>query len=262
MKVSSVFGKKAYRAILQKVTGMSTEALFLAPETTLSEEEAASFRELSEKYDAGTPLAYVLGEHAFYGRSFVVNEHVLIPRPETEGLLERALGFEAKRVLELCTGSGILAVSLALEGRSVTASDISKEALDVARINASHHEAVIEFVQSDLFTHVEGKYDMILANPPYIDSEVLKGLDVYHQEPTLALDGGKEGMELINRILEEAPNYLHDDGILLMEIGWDQAEAVKKKATHFSCVTIERDLFGRDRYVIARAGRKYAGKIR
>ncbi len=220
------------------------------------------FSLLVNKLEEGVPLAYLLGEQEFYGRTFTLSEDVLIPRPETEGLLERTLSFEAQRVLELCTGSGILAVSLALEGRDVSAVDISPQALQVAKKNALRYGVRVHFLEGDLFAPVQGTFDMILANPPYIDSEELKGLAVASQEPLLALDGGVRGMEVIERILEEAPKYLKEDGVLLLEMGWDQAEEVKKKATHYECVTIERDLFGRDRYVIARSGRKHAGKVR
>lgn len=246
--------------MLQKVTGKSASGLLLEPDYKLTAQEVDAFLSMREERESGVPLAYVLGEQDFYGRTFRVTPDVLIPRPETEGLLERALETKAKTVLELCTGSGILAISLAIDGREVTAVDISEKALEVAKENASMHNVHTDFVQSDLFDRIEGKFDLIITNPPYIDTQELMTLDVSRQEPLLALDGGERGMELIERILMEAPNYLNENGLLLMEIGMEQAQDVKKAAADYAEVTIEQDLFKRDRYVIARPGRKYAGK--
>jgi release factor glutamine methyltransferase len=259
VKVSDLLGNRVHRTLLQKVMNKSLEELFLEPQVQLSAEQEAQFQTMLARYASGTPIAYLLGEQAFYGRSFLVNEDVLIPRPETEGLVERALKITADRVLELCTGSGVLAVTLAIEGREVSAVDISSRALEVARQNAKKHGVHVHFMEGDLFSKVQGKYDLIIANPPYIDSKELGKLDVFSQEPTVALDGGERGMEIIARILEEAPKFLTEDGTLLLEIGWDQAKEIKEKASRYECVTIERDLFGRDRYVIARYGRKNAG---
>lgn len=187
---------------------------------------------LREERLTGKPLWYVLGNTEFYGYPILVDERVLIPRPETEELA--ALAVEEvrsgkKRVLELCTGSGCVAIALAKEtDGSVTATDISADALALAKENAEANGASVAFLESDLFEKVEGVYDVIVANPPYIPRAEISSLqrEVKEFEPLLALDGGEDGLEFYRRIAAEVSRYLTDGGVLLLECGEGQAEKI------------------------------------
>ena len=182
----------------------------------------------------GRPLWYCIGDTDFYGYTFKVNENVLIPRPETELLVEKALEVikEGDSVLDLCTGSGAIAVSISKSvNAEVTASDVSTEALDVAKENALINDAKVEFVLSDLFNNlIDKKYNVILSNPPYIKSEDISSLqkEVKDFEPMLALDGGEDGLDFYRQISKQAINHLENQGYLLFERGYNQAEDIKK----------------------------------
>lgn len=207
---------------------------------------------IEASYNEGLPLAYILEESYFYGRKFYVDERVLIPRPETEGLVERALGLEWEKALDLCTGSGVIAISLALEkGLQVDAGDISGSALEVARRNVRDLGARVRLIESDLYEKIQGVYDLIISNPPYIKREALKDLEVARKEPRLALDGGLEGLDLIRRIFEGAKDQLKAGGYLLLEIGDDQGQEILGLSDGF-CGRIEEDLAGKTRYYLGR----------
>lgn len=188
---------------------------------------------------AGVPLPYVIGEWEFYGRRFEVTPDVLIPRPETELLVETALKWLAahpgrRRVVEAGTGSGCIAVSVAAENPSaaITATDISSKALAVAQRNACQHrvDGRIEWLENDLLAGLEGPFDLALANLPYIPTGVLHGLPVYMREPTLALDGGRDGLDLIRRLLGQLPGIMAPGGAALLEIEAGQGEMARHLA--------------------------------
>ena len=187
-----------------------------------------------KRVESKEPLQYLLGKANFYGREFNVDSRVLIPRFDTEILVERALkeiGDKELRVLDMCTGSGAIAITVALNSKAnVVASDISLSALEVARYNAQEKLASVEFVESDLFEKIEGKFDVIIINPPYIPSSDIESLDeeVKDYEPRLALDGGLDGMDIYRRIASEYRNYLFDDGVLMLEIGVNQREQIQE----------------------------------
>lgn len=245
------------RAILKALLNCSDSALFLREDQTLDPEDEALFLELCRARAAGRPLAYVLGFETFYGRTFMVNEDVLIPRPESEALVTLALRERPATVLDLCTGSGILAISIQKESSArVTASDISAQALVMARRNADRLRAEVDFVQSDLFAEIEGCFDVIVSNPPYIDDTVLEGLDVSRHEPRLALSAGHRGLDYYKKIIPEAKAHLCEGGVLLLEIGYDQGEAIRDLlVSHgYEEICIEKDLAGFER--IARAVRR------
>jgi release factor glutamine methyltransferase len=202
----------------------------------LATEELSRFRELVKRRRHREPVAYLRGEREFYGRTFRVDARVLVPRPDTETLIDvallrtRHLSMSA-RVLDLCTGSGCVAITLALTRPTtqVTATDISQAALALAEENALRLGAPsVAFARADLFGELRGPFDLITANPPYIASAEIATLapDVRQFEPRLALDGGDDGLVLVRRILEEAPARLAKGGVLAMEIGAGQAEAV------------------------------------
>jgi len=208
----------------------------------------------------GFPLPYLLGCWDFYGRKFSVTPEVLIPRPETELLIEQALQFggkmDAPRIIDVGTGSGVIAVTLAAElpAAQVWATDLSGPALRLARHNAHHHgQTGVHFVLSDLLAPLSGPFDLVCANLPYIPRNVLAGLDVSRWEPTLALDGGDSGLDLITRLLKQAQTRLTTQGAILLEtdssLGIETlaaAQAAFPDAQH----RLIQDLAGQDRIVV------------
>ena len=203
------------------------------------------------------PLQYILGYAYFDGRCFKVNEDVLIPRFDTEVLYHFALHCVKngrKKVLDLCTGSGILAISLAKEGASVGASDISSKALDVAKENASIHQVTIDFREGDLFCVWEDEvFDLIVSNPPYIDDEGMNLLDNrVKKEPHLALYGGEDGLDYYRKIIAQAKNYLKNTGILALEIAYNQGHLVSGlfEEHGFMNIVVLKDHQGLDRVVL------------
>ncbi|HEY2514319.1 MAG TPA: peptide chain release factor N(5)-glutamine methyltransferase [Polyangiaceae bacterium] len=230
----------------------------------LEPEELARFRDLVKRRRVREPVAYLLGVREFYGRKFRVDKRVLIPRPDTETLVDVALARTegrslSMRALDLCTGSGCVAITLARQrptGR-VHATDLSAEALEVARENALRLGAYnVSFSPGDLFAALPkgcGPFDVITANPPYIASGEIPGLekDIKDFEPRLALDGGGDGLDLVRRIVEAAPERLAAGGVLATEIGAGEAEEAVKlfEARGFTQVTVTRD-YGRIERVV------------
>lgn len=207
------------------------------PKALMPEPEAEKAERVAEARQKGEPLQYLLGKAPFYGYDFDVDERVLIPRFDTEILAEAAVKFirencsgKRARVLELCTGSGALAIVIAKEtGAEVAATDVSADALEVARANALKHGAEITFLEGDLFAEAEGVFDLIVVNPPYIPTAELPTLasEVKDHEPLLALDGGEDGLDFYRRIAAAYDGYLAEGGALMLEVGAGQAEAVK-----------------------------------
>jgi len=203
-----------------------------------------------------TTSAYLLGKTKFYGLDLRVNRDVLVPRFETEVLVDEVLKHARdKQILDLCTGSGAIAISLSKNSNAkVTAADISKEALTIARTNALLHNVEIEFIHSDMFTNAVGKFDVIVSNPPYVrttdigieDPQTLK-------EPRIALDGGTDGLNFYRVIAERAGEYLTSGGMLFLEIGYDQGDDVEEllRSHKWSNIEIIKDKGGRDRVVKA-----------
>ncbi len=199
---------------------------------------------------SGRPLWYIIGDTDFYGYTIKVDERVLIPRPETETLVENAIKHinSESTVLDLCTGSGAIAIAVKKKtGASVVAADISNDALSLAKQNAAENGADIKFIESDLFGNVEGEFDVIVTNPPYIPTEDINGLqtEVKNFEPTIALDGGVDGLNFYRKIAEEYKKYLKTDGLLFAEFGIGQAEELKK--IFGETAEILKDLEGKDR---------------
>lgn len=204
------------------------------------------------------PVQYITGKQDFMGLTFQVNENVLIPRFDTEILVEEALKemHDGFRILDMCTGSGCILLSLLkysndCEGIGV---DISEAALKVATDNRNHLGLQATFIQSDLFDKVDGKFDIIVSNPPYIKSDVIPMLmeEVKDYEPMLALDGREDGCYFYEKIVAESPKYLHPGGMLFFEIGYDQGEAVSTilKEAGFTDIKVIKDYAGLDRVVI------------
>ncbi len=233
------------------------------PENEVNQSCTRLYHKMIEKRRKRFPLQQILGCTEFMGLNFFVNKHVLIPRQDTETLVELVLEEQKaveKSVLDVCTGSGCIAISLAVKGgyRSVTATDISEEALMVARKNAAFLECEerMAFYQGDLFGALpEGipKFDIITSNPPYIPTAVIRTLEpeVREHEPMLALDGTEDGLHYYRRIAAEAGRYLNSGGSIYLEIGHDQGEAVSGilNSAGFSDVHVCKDLPGKDRVV-------------
>lgn len=204
----------------------------------------------------GRPLWYCVGDTEFYGYKIKVDERVLIPRPETERLVETALGVINKdsAVLDLCTGSGAIAIAVKKESdATVTAADISEDALAVAKENAELNSADIEFIKSDMFEDLKGRsFDVIISNPPYINKADMENLqNEVKFEPELALFGGEDGLDYYRTIAKYAPKFLNKGGALFMEIGYDQAEAVTKLLKKAKDIKVIKDYEGNDRIVKA-----------
>ncbi len=238
-------------------------ALYLNLDRPLSKAELAAARQRVERRRTREPVAYILGRRDFWGRTFAVSPAVLIPRPDTETLVERALAIvqedQAPRVLDLCTGSGCIAVTIAAERPNavVHATDISPEALAIAARNAASHEVQVRFHAGDLYADAP-EAALITANPPYIRHDELATLeaDVAEHEPHLALDGGEDGLVLVRRVLGGLDAHLTMGGTLLMEVGAGQAGSVANLfrdaglcdvQTHSDLGGIERVVEGRRR---------------
>lgn len=239
--------------------------LHIAKSAVGTEERLLKIAQVKEILDivderlTGRPLWYIIGDTDFCGYTIKVDERVLIPRPETEELVMMAVAAaeEGQNVLDLCTGSGAIAIATYKElekaGRKVrmTAIDVSVDALELAKENAECNQAEINFVCSDLFTRIRERFDLIISNPPYIPSSEIETLqkEVKDFEPRLALDGGSDGLEIYRKIAAEAPKYLTRGGVLLMEVGAGQAEDVVKLFKGNSYSMIIKDFNGVDRYV-------------
>ena len=210
---------------------------------------------------SGKPLWYIVGDTEFYGYTIKVDNRVLIPRPETEELCEYAISqlSEGDRVLDLCTGSGAIAITLAKKTKAeVYASDISLEALALATENATLNQANVTFIESDLFSQIEGQFNVIISNPPYIPTADIEELEVSVKdyEPRLALDGGADGLDYYRKIASLAKEYLVGGGYLFMEFGINQATDVKEILMQegYSEIEVKKDLCGKERMIKARKG--------
>lgn len=263
------------KALLMHFLACDYSRLFLLLENEAEPELIGKYLDAVRKRSTHYPLQYIIGTQGFMGYEFLVNEHVLIPRQDTEVLLEQAL-LEAEsrspqgeipiRVLDLCTGSGCIGISYYLHRKNrgyhdyVMLTDISKEALLVAEQNAKSLSAEVEIIESDLFDRLRevdlGSFDLILSNPPYIKSEIIPTLmpEVKDYEPMQALDGYVDGLYFYRKIIEEAGGFLNNNGVLMFEIGYDQAEAVQElfAAAGYVDITLTKDYAGLDRVVSAR----------
>ena len=251
--------------LLERASGMNRARYFLEQTSEVSASVEETFLAWIRERALRIPLQHILGDTEFMGLTFKVNRHVLIPRQDTEVLVEKALESAKRaqkkelRILDMCTGSGCIAISLACLGdfASVTAADISEEALAVARENAAENQAQVQFVHSDLFHALEGeRYDMIVSNPPYIPSRVIEGLspEVRDHDPMLALDGGADGLIFYRRLAAEGKKMLASGGQMLFEIGCEQAADVSEilSMEGYTDIEVIKDLTGKDRVVCCR----------
>jgi release factor glutamine methyltransferase len=250
--------------LLADALGKRRIDLYLEFDRTLSEKELAPLREKVQRRLDGEPLQYLLGSWDFFGRAFRTDERALIPRPETEILVEialkviRARPSSRNRLLDIGTGSGVLAITLALEcpTLSVVGSDASPLALNLARENAEAHglERRIEWIESDLLKSVTGPFDFLVANLPYIPTaELPKLASEVQRDPQLALDGGSDGLAVIRRLVQDAPKVLTGGAFVILEVGFDQADQVADlmRAQKFRDISVENDYQGVRRFVTA-----------
>ena len=227
----------------------------LSVERTIRSSESKRISEIVEKRLKGIPLWYIIGDTEFYGCTIRVDERALIPRPETEVLADIVVksAEEGNKILDMCTGSGCIAVSVAKarEDVTVTAADISADAISLAQENAKINGVNVNFVVSDLFTKVRGRFDIIVCNPPYVKSGEIPLLqrEVREHEPKIALDGGKDGLDFYRRIAKEVKSYLAKGGMLIMECGEGQANDIIQLFPRRDFAMVQKDLAGVDRFV-------------
>lgn len=264
-------GELDARYLLMDAFGINLAGLLAMKDQELSEDEKTLekcrvYEGLIDRRSERIPLQQLTGVQEFMGFEFYVNKHVLIPRQDTETLVELVLEEQHRKdaaILDVCTGSGCIAISLALMGgyRNVTALDVSQEALAVAARNAQRllkeHEGEFNLIQSDMFQRVgtDARYHVIVSNPPYIPSQDILGLEpeVRDHEPRLALDGMEDGLSFYRVLAEESRHHLYSGGSVYMEIGFDQGQAVKDMFVCLGYVRVEikKDLAGLDRVVRA-----------
>ena len=248
--------------LLGHVLGQDKAWLLAHPEFAVDDRSKSAMELAWSRLCMGEPLAYITGTREFYGLAFKVNPHVLIPRPETELLVENALLWlrehpKSRKAIDIGTGSGCIAVSLAstIKDLSVIATDISPEALQVARQNALHHKVAerIRFLETDLLNGIDETFDLVCANLPYIPSKKLTEVNSIAFEPGLALDGGDTGLDHISRLLEQLPTKLNSPGCCLLEIEETLGQEVVSIARQIfpgDQVSLKQDLAGKDRLLV------------
>ena len=219
--------------------------------------DESKLEENIKRLEAGEPVQYIVGNVDFYGLTFKVDKRVLIPRFETEELIEKTLELindDHINILDIGTGSGCIAITLKskLKNAFVDACDVSKDALEVAKLNAKENNCDINFIESDLFSNINNKYDLIISNPPYITYDEEIDEIVKNNEPHLALYADNNGTYYYEQIFKSALNYLNNKYILAFEIGYMQGEILSKMATHYftdALIEVKKDVYGKDRFL-------------
>lgn len=252
------------RRLLANILEKEKEYLIINENEEINNNKIERFFCYIERLKNFEPIQYILNEQEFMGLKFFVNENVLIPQPDTETLVEEVIkicdkfdGNREIKILDLCTGSGAIAISLSItlkERVKVYASDISEEALSVANANVIKNSLKIELIQSNLFENIDLQFDIIVSNPPYIETETLKNLpEEVKKEPQIALDGGEDGLKFYNEIILNAKKHLNTNGYLAFEIGYNQKEKVEEifKKNNYKNIFSKKDLSGNNRVVIA-----------
>lgn len=253
------------RLLMQYILNKPRQYLLVHDNETLTLRQEVNYFKGIKKLIEGIPIQHITHMQEFMRMNFFVNEDVLIPRPDTESLVEEVISIakriNAKKIMDLCTGSGAIAVSLAkyIENSEITALDISKKALNIAKKNAINNNVQnqITFVESDLFEKIKKeKYDIIVSNPPYIRKDIIKTLDKEVQrEPRIALDGGYDGLDFYRKIINKSDEYLKFKGYLCLEIGYDQKidviELIENEEKYIDTYC-KKDLYENDRVIITR----------
>ena len=259
--------KNKARAILQHTLKKSKEYTIIYDKNEVTKEERDNFVKNIKRLITGEPLQYITGVQEFMKLNFIVNKDVLIPQPDTEILVEEVIKIANKMenpiILDLCTGSGAIAVSLAknIPNAKIIATDISKKALEIAKYNAKLNGVLnsIDFIESNLFNKIKNiKFDVIVSNPPYIATNEIQKLpkDV-RQEPVIALDGGKDGLDFYRKIYDKGNEFLNRQGYICVEIGFNQRESVKRiieKKQRYVETYCVKDLCENDRVIVTQIG--------
>lgn len=259
--------KNKARAILQHTLKKSKEYTIIYDRNEVTKQERENYVKNIKRLISGEPLQYITGVQEFMKLNFIVNKDVLIPQPDTEILVEEVIKIANKMenpiILDLCTGSGAIAVSLAknIPNVKIIATDISKKALEIAKYNAKLNGVLnsIDFIESNLYNKIKNiKFDVIVSNPPYIATNEIQKLpkDV-RQEPVIALDGGKDGLDFYRKIYDKGNEFLNRQGYICVEIGYNQREAVKKiieKKQRYVQTYFIKDLCENDRVIVTRIG--------
>ena len=246
--------------LLEGAAACTRNDLFLRGNEPLTEAQEMLYKEYLEKRKLRIPVQHILGVQCFCGLDFIVTSDVLCPRLDTEVLIEEALKHirPGSSILDMCTGSGCIILTLLYFTKNCigTAVDLSEKALAVARQNAEKLGKECEFIHSDLFENINGKYDVIISNPPYIATKEIEALEpeVRVHEPMMALDGKEDGLFFYRKIVSASVNYLNPEGWLMFEIGYDQGEAVSEmmKLSGYTEIRVMKDLAGLDRVVIGK----------
>lgn len=250
------------RLLAEYVFHIDYYKLLVHPDMETDVKNAQIYNQLIEKRAAHIPLQHLTGNQEFMGINFKVNENVLIPRQDTEILVEEVIKYinsqERKiKVLDMCTGSGCIAISIdkLCDNAQVVGADISKKALEIAEINNKENSAGVDFIESDLFENIRECFDVIVSNPPYIESEKIEKLmpEVRDFEPRIALDGTKDGLEFYRNICNNLSRYLKEQGAVFFEIGYNQGSSISKILNEqgFEKVKVIKDYSQNDRVVFA-----------
>lgn len=259
------------KELMCHVLNKSKQYLVINMDEEVEEKNYQKFNNAIKQIIEGKPIQYITNKQEFMGFEFYVDENVLIPQPDTEILVESVLQIcnniknKKIKILDLCTGSGAIAISLEkiLNQKNIEteiyASDISIEALKIAKKNNQKHSTNVEFIESDLFKNIkENNFDIIVSNPPYIKKHIINTLSKQVQhEPIIALDGGKDGLDFYKKILEQAKEFIRDKGFLCLEIGYDQKTEILelfKKYNEYRDIKVLKDLSNNDRCVISKRG--------
>ena len=251
--------------LIQYILNMDKTEIIINEKKEVEEQDRVRYYLSLIKIIEGMPVQYIINKQEFYGIDFYVNENVLIPQPDTEILVEEVLELAKNmqdniKILDICTGSGCIGITLLnkIKNAEVDMSDISKEALEVAKINLENNhknKEKVKLIESNMFENIKDKYDIIVSNPPYIETKEIKKLDKQVQkEPLIALDGGEDGLNFYKILISESNKYLNKNGYLCMEIGFDQKEIVVKlleESKQYKNIYYKKDLSGNDRIVIA-----------
>lgn len=260
------------RMLLANILNKNKEYLLIHDTEELNISNINKYKEDIQKLANGTPIQYIINKQEFMGLEFYVDKNVLIPQPDTEILVEEVINIckeqnanKKIKILDLCTGSGAIGVSIAnnIKNCEMTLLDISYDALKIAQRNSVIVETIgdsqksnIKTIQSDLFEKIEEKFDVIVSNPPYIETKTIQTLDKEVQmEPKLALDGGEDGLDLYRRIIKEAYKYLNNNGTLALEIGYNQKDKVInliKASNMYKDIYSKKDLSNNDRIVVCK----------
>ena len=262
--IDEVFLKS--RILLAHILNVEKEYLIIHDDEVLLSLQENEFFEKVNKLCSGVPIQYLTNSQEFMGVNFYVDKNVLIPQPDTEILVENVISIiknlqkscqKEITVLDLCTGSGIIGVCLKkyLQNVNVLSSDISSNALEIAKKNANLQNVKIDFIKSDLFENIDEKFDVIVTNPPYIKTDKINELSKeVKNEPRLALDGGQDGLDFYRKIIKESTNFFRKTGYLALEIGYDQKEAVENLFKNFKYkeIKIFKDLSDIERVIIAK----------